>query len=426
MKADFMCTLRGLKLTMHNLRFFKWIIIVIVSFTLGSCATTNLPQIGADEKQPNLQKDEIQLWRNAEQIERLIDESGILYNDNDLQEYLEMIAYKLLPQNIQKQNITLRIKIIQHPFLNAFALPNGTVYLHTGILARMDNEAQLAAVLGHELTHFTHRHTLKEMRDARNKQAFFGTLQTICGVAGAAYGGAPLGGLLTELTGQTGAVLALASVMGYSRELETEADAVGLQAMINAYYDPKEALKVFEHLQQELKEQNIQEPFFFGTHPRLQERIDNYQMLLSTQYTVQSKDESRLKNTEEFRSRTEKLIFDNAVLDMQIGRLNTAQTSIEKYLKRQSNCARAYFLLGEIHRRGGRTESHYQQAIDAYLEAIRLDPDYADAHRGLGLVYRAQNKKQESCDEFNKYLALNPQAIDSNIVRGYLAEMGMK
>jgi predicted Zn-dependent protease len=421
-----MFTFKRRKLPTHNSWFFKCFIIVTVSLTSGSCATTNLPQIGADEKQLTLKKDEIQLWRNAEQIERLIDESGILYDDSNLQEYLETIACKLLPTNIHKQNITLHIKIINHPFLNAFALPNGTVYLHSGILARMENEAQLASVLGHELTHFTHRHTLKEIRDAQNKQAFFSTLQIVFGVAGTAYGTEQLGGLLADLTGQTGAVLTLASVMGYSRELETEADVVGLQAMIQAYYDPKEALKVFEHLEQELKEQNLQEPFFFGTHPRLQERIDNYQMLLNTRYSAQAKDESRLKNAEEFQSRTEKLMLDNAILDIQIGRLNTAQAAIEKCLQRQPNCARSYFLLGEIHRHGGRTELHYEKAIDDYLEAVRLDPGYADAHRELGLIYRAQRKNQESCDEFNKYLALTPKAIDGNIIRGYMAEMGVK
>ncbi|MBA7681384.1 Beta-barrel assembly-enhancing protease [subsurface metagenome] len=112
--------------------------------------------------------------------------------------------------------------------------------------------------------------------------------------------------------------------MGYSRELETEADTEGLRAMIQTGYDPKEAVIIFEHLRQELKEQNIQEPFFFGTHPRLQEGIDNNRMPLDKQYTAHAKDEGRLKNSEKFLSRTEELLLDNAVLDIQIGRLDSA------------------------------------------------------------------------------------------------------
>jgi predicted Zn-dependent protease len=204
--------------------------------------------------------------------------------------------------------------------------------------------------------------------------------------------------------------------------LETEADDEGFRAMVQAGYDPGEAVKLFQLLQQELDEQKTKEPFFFGTHPRLQERIDNYRSLLSKQHLSQTK-ELKLINSEEFLGQIEELLLDNSLLDLRIGHLKTAQAGVDKLLQRQPNCARAYYLLGEIHRRSGRDESHVQRAIGAYKEAIRFDPNYGDPHRELGLLYRAKNWPKEARVELERYLALCPKATDSNIIRGYLSGM---
>lgn len=391
-----------------------------IFFVFVSCKTTNLPSIGSGDRPFQLEEDEKQVWQNAKQIEHLYDKSGLLYKDDNLQVYLEAIAHKLISPNFQSQGLAPRIKVIMHPFLNAFALPNGVVYFHTGLLARMDNEAQLATVLGHELTHFTHRHAVKEMRGAQNKETFLNVLQGMVVVAGSAYAGGQFGASLGQLTEQVGSIWTLASVTGYSRELESEADKEGLKAMVQAGYDPKEAVKVFEHLQRELDERKIKEPFFFGTHPRLQERIDNYQRLLTAPYAARAKEEERLINSGEFLGKIEQLLLDNAILDLQISRHKTAQAGIEKLLLRQPHCARAYFLLGEVHRRSGRGEPYTQRAINAYQEAARLEPTYANPHRELGLLYRTQNRHEETRAEFEKYLTLNPKALDANIIRGYL------
>ena len=134
----------------------------------------------------------------------------------------------------------------------------------------MDNEAQLATLLGHEMTHVTHRHLVKMFRDIKNKTAFLATLQ----VATAGLG--PIG----SLAGTLGTIGTVAAVTGYSRENETEADKEGFHLVALAGYDVEEAPKLFLHLKREVEEEQIKEPFFFGTHPRLQERIDNYNVLL--------------------------------------------------------------------------------------------------------------------------------------------------
>jgi predicted Zn-dependent protease len=193
--------------------------------------------------------------------------------------------------------------------------------------------------------------------------------------------------------------------------------------MVRAGYDPKESPKVFEQLQREMDERKIQEPFFFGTHPRLQERIDNYRRLLSTQYAAQAEEAGRLKSSEEFLSATAQLLLDNAVLDLNIGRLKTAEAAIEKHVTRQPTSARAHFLMGELRRRSGQGEPQAQRAIDAYQEAARLDPTFAEPHRELGLLYRARGLRQQAQAEFERYLSLSPKAPDAPIIKGYLKEL---
>jgi len=407
---------------MQHLRWFWSSAIIAILFALVSCATTSLPSIGSGGKSFQMKEDEKVVWQNANKIERLIDGSEIAYKDDSLESYLDEVARKLVPRDSNDQTSHPRIKVIKSPLLNAFALPHGVVYVHTGILARMENEAQLVALLGHELTHFTHRHTVKQIRSAKNKEALITILTAGVALAGTAYGGGQIGSALGQLTGGMGEIWTLASVMGYSRELEAEADKEGLSMMIQAGYDPKEALKLFEILQQDADDRKVKEPFFFGTHPRLQERIENCRRLLNTTFLDQSKGE-RGKGMEEFLSQIAEVLLDNAALDMKIGRLKMARGGIEKRLQREPRCPKAHFLMGELHRRSGKGEPYLQQATVAYQEAARLEPTFAEAHRELGLLYRAQNRREEAQSELELYLMLCPKASDANIIRGYLAEV---
>jgi predicted Zn-dependent protease len=396
-------------------RFSRIFIFVWVFLILDSCASTKLPPIGS-EKSFQPEEDEKQLWKDSERLEHVYEKSGLLYKDQELEDYLSILADKLVGQAVMDSGSRPRIKVVQNPLLNAFALPNGMIFIHSGMLARIDNEAELATVLGHELTHFTHRHSVKEMRSEKNKEALSSALQTAIVIPAAAFG---VGQPVEELTGRIGDLWALSSVRGYSRELETEADENGLRMMIQAGYDPKESPKVFELLQQDLDERKVKEPFFFGTHPLLQMRIDNYKRLISTEYAEQAKEAGRIINADEFQRKILGVLLDNAVLDLHIGRTKTAQAAIEKHLRYKPNNPRAYFLLGEVYRE----ESDTPRAIIAYQEAIKLDEQYAEPHREMGLIYHTQSRKKQARIELEKYLALNPGAVDGPIIKGYLLDL---
>lgn len=125
----------------------------------------------------------------------------------------------------------------------------------------------------------------------------------------------------------------------------------------------------------------------------------------------------------EFLRATRQLLLDNAVLDLRIGRFQTARAAIQKHLQQLPHSPRAYFLLGEVYRRSGQGERSIQDAMAAYREAARLDASYADPERELGRLYRAQHRHTEARAALERYLLWRPEAVEAPIIRGYLAEL---
>jgi len=380
----------------------RYILLILMLCFAAACSTpANLP-LATDNSDAD---DEKRLWQRSEDEQKVLTQSGLIYRDDQLDDYLNQVARKLQPPEIL-EHIPFRIMVIKSPYLNAFAFPNGVIYIHTGILARMDNEAQLAALLGHEMTHCTHRHALKTLRHFKSKSDF------LVGVQGSLIQFSGIGNLVNEL----GALGSKAAVSGYRRDLETEADLVGLQLTAKTGYDPNEALRLFEHLKRELEEENIQEPFFFGCHPRLQERVENYKSFLKTR---DQKEETVIKDTGVFLTKLHKVVLDNAWLDLKAGRFHSAQRGAEKYLKIEPNDAGVYYLLGEVFRQRAKADDMHK-AKAYYEKAIFLDPFYPDPHKAIGLIYYKDGEKTLAKKSFGQCLSLSPHRADKAYIVGYL------
>jgi len=203
-----------------------------------------------------LAPDEKSLWQEAGEFDQALVRAGKVNPDPALTAYLQGIIDRLYPEF--KGRIHVHLLNAQH--INAFALPNGSVYVNAGLIARFQNEAQLATVMAHEGAHFTHRHSLQQAEQVKNAAAFALVVAML---------GVPL----------VGDLVALSSMFGYSREHEREADEIGYQRLVAAGYAPRESVHTFEHLLAEVKAEDIQEPFFFASHPKLQDRIDSYREL---------------------------------------------------------------------------------------------------------------------------------------------------
>lgn len=373
---------------------------------LAGCAGTNLPPVSTAGF--TLEEDEKRLWARSKEEATAIDQSDMIYDDRELEAYLNEVARKLQPPQVMKA-VPFKVEVIRNPLLNAFAYPHGAVYVHSGILAQMENEAQLATLLAHEMTHATHRHAIKEFRHVKSKSAYLATLSTT-------LGGAPLIG---EVFNILGAVGTMASVSGYSSDLETQADMEGLQLVVKAGYDPREAIKIFAELKKELEEEEVTEPFFFGTHPRINERIRNYQKLLRTEYAGRN---NGVKNESTFRGKIAKVILDNAGLNLKAGRYSKAFHGAEKYLTIRPNDHRGHFLLAEAHRQRGENDD-MEKAMAAYRKAVAIDVRHSESYRGMGLLQLKKGDAAAAKKNLRQYLNLMPQATDREYIEEYLKQM---
>jgi len=169
-------------------RCLAWVL--IASLLAASCATRNVPPIGAGGKPFKPESDEVRLWSQAEKEEEALAKKAKIYDDPLLEEYLGKLGDRLLPDEVRAAGGPgFRFGVMSDPTLNAFAMPNGRVYVHSGLLSRLDNEAQLAMILGHEMTHVTSRHALRFTRDATNKQILFTVLAVAASIGVAVASG---------------------------------------------------------------------------------------------------------------------------------------------------------------------------------------------------------------------------------------------
>src|SRR5213594_4494289 len=190
-------------------RSVAWL--VIVSLLTVSCASRSVPPMGADGKPFKPESDELRLWAQAEKEEEQLQKKTKPYDDPLLDEYLGKIGDKLLPDDVRAAGGPgFRFGVIRDPTLNAFAMPNGRIYIHTGLLSRLDNEAQLAMIVGHEMTHVTHRHALSFTRDAQNQQIPFTVVAVAASIGVAVAAGSRAGSgdyIGTTVLSQTATVL---------------------------------------------------------------------------------------------------------------------------------------------------------------------------------------------------------------------------
>ncbi len=370
----------------------KYFILMVSAFSLlAGCAGFRPIPVNPDLL---TNEDEQRLLRRAQEEQDTIDAGGRLYQDTDVVNYLNRIVGRLQKKSTSS-DMSFRTKVIRDPNLNAFAFPDGTIYIYTGILARMENEAQLAALLAHEMVHCINRHSLKALAIIR---------QTAAGGAERAD--------LARLPGLSGP----GASSGYTRELEIEADQIGLDLVIKANYDPWETVSLFNLLKEEIEFEGIEEPYFFRTHPNVQQRIENITKWLQEK-SRQNQPEN--KNTERFLSRMSRLMLDNAVLDLRRGRFVVARRTVENYLDVKPDNARAYFLLGEIFRQRGRDDDA-ASAIGYYEKAISLNPTFAEPHKAIGLIHYKAGEKGLAQKFFQSCLVLSPDSADKAYLEKYL------
>jgi hypothetical protein len=386
----------------------------------------------------------VRLWQALREAEPKV--ASPLYRDDQLGMYLTEIVGRLTPESYKTVGgPPLRVVVIRDPRLNAFAMGHGLVAVNTGILGRVDNEVQLAAVLAHELSHITNRHSIRKYRALQNQQtainvaAVLGALALTAAAVDQNRRGNPAAaqaivGAGTPLL-QVGLSLSLsAMVNGYSREMESEADQNGLRLMAEAGYPPIEMANFFRKMQAELPDRGSLETFFWGSHPRAVERIAAVEASIGANtQTITTTTGSAL-----FETRIRPVRLADAEYNAFLGRGAIARSEAERTLNAipSSDPRKPAFstlvvgmLWGAVSN-GARYRGDGKTADDAFGRSAALYERAAGEARGvpggapleatsfrlLGLLHYGQrNTRGRACDAkeaFEKYLQLAPAALD--------------
>jgi beta-barrel assembly-enhancing protease len=205
--------------------------------------------------------------RIGKQYSMQVDNSVKMIQDPVVTEYVNRIGQNLV-RNSDAQ-VPFTIKVIDSDEVNAFALPGGFFYVNSGLILAADEEAELAGVMAHEISHVCARHQMRQM--TRANWAQIGTLPLIFvggGIGYAVYEGAGLGLPLT--------------FMKFQRNFEAEADYLGLQYMYKTGYDPQAFISFFEKIQAKEKKKPGTIAKAFASHPQTPDRIAASQKEIET------------------------------------------------------------------------------------------------------------------------------------------------
>jgi peptidase M48-like protein len=210
---------------------------------------------------------EIQIGRQSvPEVERAL---PLLPADHPMSKYIASLGQKLAA-SAPGYRFPYTFKVVREKSVNAFALPGGPIYVHTGLI-ELATESELAGVMGHEISHVVMRHSTRQASRQMKAQL---PLAILGGMLGATVGGA-VGSLA-----QMGMSITAGSVfMKYSRDAEIEADMVGAQIMYDAGYDPQAVVSFFNKMKAQGESRGG--PQFLSSHPDPGNRAKNISSILS-------------------------------------------------------------------------------------------------------------------------------------------------
>ena len=237
-------------------------IVLLLSLMLAACATN--PATGGRMLSLISEGQEIEMGRAyAEQIASTMPR----YDDEELQAYVNRIGQGLAATS-ERPNLPWSFVVLDDAAVNAFAVPGGYLYVTRGILTHFNSEAELAAVLGHEVGHVTARHSVEQL----SRQQLLGGLLAV-------------GSIVNEdVRGLSGLGAAAIGIFGlrHSRDDEHQADELGVRYALRDQYDPREAVKVHTMLGRQTEARGGRgTPNWLATHPSSADRIERIQQRVS-------------------------------------------------------------------------------------------------------------------------------------------------
>lgn len=390
---------------------------------------------------------DLEVLEQANLVDQRFERDGLVLVDEAANAYLRRVGQSLIPPGLELERVSWKFRALRDPQPNAFALPNGSIYVTTGLMTLIDNESQLAAIIAHELTHVMRRHTYMHNRSTRKK---FLTMNVMAAVGTYAPGGI-VGAVITVVT-TVAPFIMVATIYGYSRDLEREADLKGIDMMISAEYSPEEMVNVLKLLDKDFEGENIR--LFYNDHPSLDERIKYLTSYLGGRADkVTHQMELNRERAAYFRN-VESLMRHNLQLALNAGRARSAVYLAQRLVDFHEDSENLFWLAESYRTLGPRAsqltekeltnsakkdaakkslkrtteeeerdllatpagkenwERHKQKAEELYQRALSAENPAPVVHRGLGMLYEKVERRSDAVAEYEKYLELSPSASD--------------
>ena len=354
-------------------------------------------------------KDEIGLWQQMERVEEEVAGSNLVMKEAGVDRYVRDLIGKVGGPAAKD----MRIYVLRVPEFNAMMFPSGFAVVFSGLLLRMRNEAQLAGVIAHESGHFLRRHMIRQWRDMRRKTDILSIGAMLAGVGGAGAG-VYLGDYVQ--LAQLGTIL---SLFRYSRELEAEADAMGLRLIAEAGYSPIEMSNTWAQLIGELdasaryrRKHRDRRLDLFETHPAEETRMADLKVS-AAEMTVPGRtyDARRAPYLQAIAP------IRQMILDAQV-KLNDPGASqyVIETLAIDGWNGLLRFYEGEVWRLRNR-RGDMERAEQSYAIAVAYPDAPPDAWRWHGLALIKQGRTGEAKAALSHYLSMKPDAVDAAYIR---------
>ncbi len=319
-----------------------------------------------------------QLWKEADGAEARMLEQGGLHHDPQLETYLMNVVSRLLPEALRPASASIRVHVVEDSELMANAAPNGAIFVSTGLLTALRNEAQIASVLGHELAHFLARHASKQQQADQ----------------------------------QSGSTVRRMQV---SRQLEREADEVASWLVQDAGYDLVEFERAYEIISREGEPSDVDAAWL--SHPVPPARMNIIRRIV----------EGRTSGGEVAVERYDDAVVDVLLVSAEIALdrfdVDSAKQALDRHLARRPKSPRGQFLLGRWLQQQDPEGEASPASIEAFERAREEIPDDPELLRTIGLAYRKVGRRQDAKRALDRYLALVPEARDAAILRAYIESL---
>lgn len=350
-----------------------------------------------------------------------------LIEDPTIVGYVESVGQKILAV-MPRQPFEYHFYVIKEESYNAFAIPAGHIFVHSGLLAAMENEDELAGILGHEIAHVVNRHISKRIE--RSKKI---DLVTLAGMVAGIFIGATTGdGTAAQTLAIGSAAAGHTATLAYSREDEAQSDQLGLKYIQAAGYDPRGLLTVLQKIRSKQWFGSNQIPTYMMTHPAVEDRIvwiDSWSRLnrknqkpnqdrASKPVIPFRKINIRLKAMygdpetalQEFKNGLQKSPRDAGLLygyGLTLARMGKRSEAVDMIKKAQTQSALDPFILTDL----GRiyfTDGRYQEAYDTLEGALSIPADNPAGLYYFGRTQMELHQLDAAIETFLKLIKKNP------------------